>query len=93
MEIDGASNNGVDAVRDLRDTVSYLPSFGFYKIYIIDEVHMLSTSAFNAPFKNFGRASGSCGFYHGHNGGKQNSSNGLSRCQRLDFHLISPSIS
>jgi DNA polymerase-3 subunit gamma/tau len=48
IEIDGASNNGVDAIRELRDTVGYLPSSGRFKMYIIDEVHMLSTSAFNS---------------------------------------------
>ena len=53
IEIDGASNNGVDAVRELRDTVNYMPSTGFWKIYIIDEVHMLSNSAFNALLKTF----------------------------------------
>ncbi|MGZ3743703.1 MAG: AAA family ATPase, partial [Pseudobdellovibrionaceae bacterium] len=47
IELDGASNNGVDAIRDLRDSVGYMPSSGKYKVYIIDEVHMLSTSAFN----------------------------------------------
>ncbi len=48
IEIDGASNNGVDAIRELRETVGYMPSSGSYKLYIIDEVHMLSISAFNA---------------------------------------------
>ena len=51
LEIDGASNNGVDSVRDLRETVMFSPSRGKYKILIIDEVHMLSTSAFNALLK------------------------------------------
>jgi len=51
IEIDGASNNSVEAVRELRETVKYAPSSGRYKIYIIDEVHMLSTSAFNALLK------------------------------------------
>jgi DNA polymerase-3 subunit gamma/tau len=50
-EIDGASNNGVDAIRELRDTVAYRPASGKYKVYIIDEVHMLSSSAFNALLK------------------------------------------
>lgn len=50
-EIDGASNNGVDAVRDLRETVKYAPSSSKYKIYVIDEVHMLSSQAFNALLK------------------------------------------
>src|SRR5213075_176577 len=51
LEIDGASNTGVDDVRDLREKVRYLPSKGRKKVYIIDEVYMLSTSAFNALLK------------------------------------------
>ena len=51
QEIDAASNNGVDQVRELRDTVQYPPQYGKYKVYIIDEVHMLSTAAFNALLK------------------------------------------
>ena len=51
LEIDGASNNGVEQVRELRETVKYAPANGMFKIYIIDEVHMLSTAAFNALLK------------------------------------------
>jgi len=51
IEIDGASNNSVDDIRDLRERVKYAPSGGRYKVYIIDEVHMLSGSAFNALLK------------------------------------------
>ena len=51
IEIDAASNNGVDEIRNLRDTVKYPPQYGNYKVYIIDEVHMLSTAAFNALLK------------------------------------------
>ena len=51
IEIDGASNNSVENIRDLIETVQYLPSSGAYKIYVIDEVHMLSVSAFNALLK------------------------------------------
>ena len=51
LEIDGASNNGVENVRDLRDNVKYKPAYSRYKISIIDEVHMLSTPAFNALLK------------------------------------------
>jgi len=51
MEIDGASNNSVDDIRDLRERVKYVPSGGRYKVYIIDETHMLSGSAFNALLK------------------------------------------
>ena len=48
LEIDGASNNGVEQVRELRENVRFLPSHGKYRIYLIDEVHMLSNAAFNA---------------------------------------------
>ena len=51
IEIDGASNTGVDAIRDLKENIIYLPQSFKYKIYIIDEVHMLSNSAFNALLK------------------------------------------
>ena len=51
IEIDAASNNGVDEIRELRDKVNLVPSYGKYKIYIIDEVHMLTTAAFNALLK------------------------------------------
>ncbi len=51
LEIDGASNRGIDSIRDLRDTVRYRPAKSPYKIYIIDEVHMLTTEAFNALLK------------------------------------------
>ena len=51
VEIDAASNNGVDNIRDLRDETAYTPSVCTYKVYIIDEVHMLSTAAFNALLK------------------------------------------
>ena len=51
IEIDAASNNGVDEIRDIRDKSTYAPSLATYKVYIIDEVHMLSTGAFNALLK------------------------------------------
>ena len=56
IEIDAASNNGVDEMRDLRDSVKYPPQYGKYRVYIIDEVHMLSTSAFNALLKTLEEA-------------------------------------
>ena len=90
MEIDGASNNGVDAVRDLRDTVNYLPSTGSYKIYIIDEVHMLSTSAFNALLKTLEEPPEHVVFIMATTAANKIPQTVLSRCQRLDFHLISP---
>ena len=51
IEIDAASNNGVDEVRDIKEAIKFLPSEGKYKVYIIDEVHMLTTAAFNALLK------------------------------------------
>ena len=90
MEIDGASNNGVDAVRDLRDTVNYLPSTGSYKVYIIDEVHMLSTSAFNALLKTLEEPPEHVIFIMATTAANKIPQTVLSRCQRLDFHLISP---
>ena len=59
-EIDGASNNSVDDIRDLRERVKYAPTGGKYKVYIIDEVHMLSTSAFNALLKTLEEPPFSC---------------------------------
>ena len=90
LEIDGASNNGVDAVRDLRDTVNYLPSSGSYKIYIIDEVHMLSTSAFNALLKTLEEPPNHVVFIMATTAANKIPQTVLSRCQRLDFHLIAP---
>ena len=63
IEIDAASNNGVDNIRQIREEVSYRPTEGKYKVYIIDEVHMLSAGAFNALLKTFGRTTGICNFY------------------------------
>ena len=57
IEIDAASNNGVDNIREIRDEVQYSPTEGKFKVYIIDEVHMLSIGAFNALLKTLGRAS------------------------------------
>ena len=62
LEIDGASNNSVDDVRELREVVRYAATEGVYKIYIIDEVHMLSTAAFNALLKTLEEAAGARGF-------------------------------
>jgi DNA polymerase-3 subunit gamma/tau len=62
LEIDAASNNGVDEIRDLRDKVRFPPAIGRYKVYIIDEVHMLSIGAFNALAENIGGTACSCVF-------------------------------
>jgi len=66
IEIDAASNTSVEDMRDLRDKINFSPSQGRYKVYIIDEVHMLSMAAFNALLKNAGRAAGSRHLYPGH---------------------------
>ncbi len=89
MEIDGASNNGVDAIRELRDTVSYMPTSGRYKIYIIDEVHMLSTSAFNALLKTLEEPPPHVVFIMATTEVHKIPQTILSRCQRFDFRRIS----
>ena len=90
VEIDGASNNGVDAIRDLRDTINYIASSGSYKIYIIDEVHMLSTSAFNALLKTLEEPPEHVIFIMATTAANKIPQTVLSRCQKLDFHLIPP---
>ncbi len=89
IEIDGASNNGVDAIRELRDGVSYRPSKGQYKIYIIDEVHMLSTSAFNALLKTLEEPPSHVIFIMATTEVHKIPQTILSRCQRFDFRRIS----
>ena len=89
IEIDGASNNGVDAVRELRDTVAYMPSTGFWKIYIIDEVHMLSHSAFNALLKTLEEPPSHVLFIMATTESHKIPPTVLSRSQKLDFHLLS----
>lgn len=88
MEIDGASNNGVDAIRELRETVAFMPSSGKYKIYIIDEVHMLSTSAFNALLKTLEEPPGHVVFIMATTEVHKIPQTILSRCQRFDFRRI-----
>lgn len=89
IEIDGASNNGVDAIRELRDTVGYMPSSGKYKVYIIDEVHMLSTSAFNALLKTLEEPPAHVVFIMATTEVHKIPATILSRCQRFDFRSIS----
>ncbi|NUN06531.1 MAG: DNA polymerase III subunit gamma/tau [Bdellovibrio sp.] len=88
IEIDGASNNGVDAIRELRDTVAFMPSSGKYKIYIIDEVHMLSTSAFNALLKTLEEPPPHVVFIMATTEVHKIPQTILSRCQRFDFRRI-----
>jgi DNA polymerase-3 subunit gamma/tau len=88
IEIDGASNNGVDAIRELRDTVGYMPSSGKHKLYIIDEVHMLSTSAFNALLKTLEEPPEHVFFVMATTEAHKIPNTILSRCQRFDFRRI-----
>lgn len=88
VEIDGASNNGVDAIRELRESVGYMPSSGKYKIYIIDEVHMLSTAAFNALLKTLEEPPPHVVFILATTEAQKIPNTILSRCQRFDFRRI-----
>lgn len=88
IEIDGASNNGVDAIRDLRDNVMFMPSSGRYKVFIIDEVHMLSTSAFNALLKTLEEPPAHVIFIMATTEVHKIPQTILSRCQRFDFRRI-----
>ncbi|MCB0415000.1 MAG: DNA polymerase III subunit gamma/tau [Bdellovibrionales bacterium] len=87
-EIDGASNNGVEAIRELRESVGYMPSSGVYKVYIIDEVHMLSTSAFNALLKTLEEPPEHVIFVLATTEAHKIPNTILSRCQRFDFRRI-----
>lgn len=89
IEIDGASNNGVDSIRDLRETVGYMPSNGKFKIFIIDEVHMLSGSAFNALLKTLEEPPAHIIFIMATTEAHKIPQTILSRCQRFDFRRIS----
>lgn len=89
IEIDGASNNGVDAIRELRDTVGFMPSSGRFKIYIIDEVHMLTGSAFNALLKTLEEPPPHVLFILATTEPQKIPNTVLSRCQRFDFRKIS----
>ncbi len=89
IEIDGASNNGVDAIRELRNTVGFMPSSGRYKVYIIDEVHMLTGSAFNALLKTLEEPPPHVIFVMATTEVQKIPNTVLSRCQRYDFRKIS----
>jgi len=88
LEIDGASNNGVEQVRDLRDNVRYAPAKGRYKIYIIDEVHMLSVAAFNALLKTLEEPPAHVKFLFATTEVHKLPATILSRCQRFDLRRI-----
>ena len=89
IEIDAASNNGVDEMRNLRENVKYPPQFGKYKVYIIDEVHMLSSSAFNALLKTLEEPPAYIVFILATTEPQKLPETILSRCQRFDFGRIS----
>lgn len=88
VEIDAASNNGVDEMRDLREKIQYPPVAGRYKVYIIDEVHMLSTSAFNAVLKTLEEPPRHAVFILATTEPQKIPATILSRCMRFDFKLI-----
>ncbi|MEM6600554.1 MAG: DNA polymerase III subunit gamma/tau [Verrucomicrobiota bacterium] len=89
IEIDGASNNNVDQIRELRDNVQYAPSKGNFKIYIIDEVHMLSSAAFNALLKTLEEPPAHVKFIFATTEPHKVLPTILSRCQRFDLKRIS----
>ncbi len=88
FEIDGASNNSVDNIREIRESVKYLPSEGKYRVYIIDEVHMLTSQAFNALLKTLEEPPAHAVFIFATTEIHKIPLTILSRCQRLDFKRI-----
>jgi DNA polymerase-3 subunit gamma/tau len=92
LEIDGASNNGVEQVRELRETVKYAPASSKFKIYIIDEVHMLSTAAFNALLKTLEEPPEHVKFLFATTDPEKVLPTILSRCQRFDLRRIPVSL-
>lgn len=91
QEVDGASNTGVDDVREIRERVKFLPASAQYKVYIIDEVHMLSTSAFNALLKTLEEPPAHVIFVFATTESQKIPATILSRCQRFDLRRLSPS--
>ena len=92
IEIDAASNNGVDNIRDIIEEVQYRPTTGQYKVYIIDEVHMLSAGAFNALLKTLEEPPSYVMFILATTEAGKIPVTILSRCQRYDFHRISTDV-
>ncbi len=92
LEIDGASNNGVDQIRELRETVRYAPTKSRYKIIYIDEVHMVTTAAFNALLKTLEEPPPHVKFLFATTDPQKIPLTILSRCQRFDFHRISTAL-
>lgn len=92
LEIDGASNRGIDEVRDLREKIKYLPVDGKYKVYIIDEVHMLTKEAFNALLKTLEEPPAHAVFVLATTEPHKVPVTIMSRCQRYDFRRIATSL-
>src|SRR5581483_1031215 len=92
LEIGGASNNGVEQVRELRETCKYVPASSRYKIYIIDEVHMLTTAAFNALLKPLEEPPEHVKFMFATTDPEKVLPTILSRCQRFDLRRIPSSL-
>jgi DNA polymerase-3 subunit gamma/tau len=88
LEIDGASNRGIDEVRELRETVKYVPASSRFKIYIIDEVHMLTKEAFNALLKTLEEPPAHVKFMFATTEPEKVLPTILSRCQRFDLRRI-----
>jgi DNA polymerase-3 subunit gamma/tau len=88
LEIDGASNRGIDEVRELRETVKYAPASSRFKIYIIDEVHMLTKEAFNALLKTLEEPPAHVKFMFATTEPEKVLPTILSRCQRFDLRRI-----
>ena len=88
IEIDGASNNGVEAVREIRENAKYMPANGARKIYIIDEVHMLTTAAFNALLKTLEEPPAHVIFIFATTEPHKIPATILSRCQRFDYKRV-----
>lgn len=92
IEIDGASNRGIDDIRQINETVGYAPSHGKYKIYIIDEVHMLTKEAFNALLKTLEEPPEKAKFFFATTESHKVLPTIISRCQRFDLARIQPSL-
>ena len=90
IEIDAASNNGVEEIRDIRDKAKYAPTVADYKVYIIDEVHMLSTGAFNALLKTLEEPPANVVFILATTEPHKIPATIISRTQRFDFRRITP---
>jgi DNA polymerase-3 subunit gamma/tau len=90
IEIDGASNRGIEQIRELRENIKYTPSSGRYKVYIIDEVHMLTEAAFNALLKTLEEPPAHAKFIFATTAAQDVPATIVSRCQRFDFRRATP---